>query len=321
MASVIVLGSCNTDLVLNTPTLPHCGQTVLGNNYFQAPGGKGANQAVAAARSGANVIFIGAVGSDQFGKNAIAGIQTEGIDTKFIRQIDDQHSGVAMIMVDSKGQNLIGVAPGANNCVDEQFVESLPGDLFVKGNIFVAQWETPRPAVSETLRRACEAGATTILNPAPVDTKYDIKHGLQHVQILVVNEPEAFALIDYHNATTIDLESADHASRLLNHLQTLGPASIVLTMGEKGLWLSAGNRQLKIPAHSVPAVDTVGAGDTFVGALAAQLVKGKNLENAAQWANAAAAISVTTPGAQPSIPSHQSVERFLVSSRGEDLLI
>lgn len=313
MASVVVLGSCNTDLVLNTDVLPQSGQTVLGRNYFQAAGGKGANQAVAARRSGADVTFVSAVGDDQFGSDAIERMQQEGVDVSSIRQFENAQSGVAIIMVDGQGRNLIGVAPGANEMVNLDFMRSLHDSLFENADVFVTQWETPRDAVRESLRRAHAAGSTTILNPAPVDPHYTLEDDLSYVQVLVLNEPEAQALSKGLSHDAKKAGSDKQLNHLFDHLHQLGANSILLTMGENGYWLSSADQRLKQPAHTVQAVDTVGAGDTFVGALAAKLAEGESLAIAAQWANAAAALSVTKPGAQPSIPSREATDQFLVS--------
>lgn len=307
MGSVLVFGSSNTDLVLGTDELPQSGQTVLGHDFYQAAGGKGANQAVAAARAGADVVFVGAVGADEFGNAALEGLRREGIDIQFVRQIPDERSGVAMIMVDREGRNLIGVAPGANACVDADYVRSLPDALFEQAALVVCQLEIPREAVQVALHRARQSGAKTVLNPAPPDRQVVTGPMLTSVDILVLNEHEAVILAGCPSDVGRDWDW------IADQLHARGPSAVVLTLGEHGFFLSAGGQRVAAPSHPVRAVDTVGAGDTFVGVLSARLAEGASLVEAAKWANAASALSVTQPGAQPSIPNRAAIQSFMES--------
>jgi len=317
MGSVLVFGSSNTDLVLTVGDLPQAGQTVLGSRFAEVAGGKGANQAVAAARAGAEVVFVGAIGADAFGNETLRGLGHEGIDTRFVRQVADLRSGVAMIMVDRQGRNLIGVAPGANASVDADYVRSLPDALFDNADVVVAQLEIPRQAVQVAFQRARRAGKTTVLNPAPPDRRIVAEQMLTEVDILVVNEPEAVLLSDMANSIA---DSGDGDSLVVGDWEKLtdvyhgwGPTAVILTLGERGYRLSTAGQRISTPGHAVQAVDTVGAGDTFVGVLSAKLAAGETIIESAKWANAAAALSVTKSGAQPSIPNRQAVQTFLES--------
>ncbi len=316
MGSVLVLGSSNTDLVLAVDELPQVGQTVLGSHFYQAAGGKGANQAVAAARAGAQVVFIGAVGSDEFGNQALQGLSREGIDVRFVRHVTEARSGVAMIMVDRNGRNLIGVAPGANAAIDADYVRALPDALFDVADVVVAQMEIPLEAVRAAFQRARQAGKTTVLNPAPPDRRIVDQRMLTLVDVLVLNEPEAVLLSDwaYPNAISSDGSSFDMENeweRLADEYHALGPSAVIITCGERGYRLSAAGQRNTVPAYVVKAVDTVGAGDTFVGVLAARLANGASINESAQWANAAAALSVTQPGAQLSIPNLDAIQAMV----------
>ncbi|HMP79743.1 MAG TPA: ribokinase [Pirellulaceae bacterium] len=318
MGTVLVFGSSNTDLVLAVSELPLAGQTVLGKHLAEVAGGKGANQAVAAARTGAEVTFVGAVGMDEFGFQARQGLAREGIDLRFVRQVAGVRSGVAMIMVDQSGRNLIGVAPGANACVDADYIRSLPDSLFESADVVVAQLEIPVEAVRVALQRARQSGKTTVLNPAPPDRRIVNEQMLAFVDILVLNEPEAVLLSDWADPAAVStdgssFEIGDDWGRLADEFHALGPSAVIITFGERGYRLSAAGQRMIASAHAVPAVDTVGAGDTFVGVLAARLAEGASIIESAHWANAAAALAVTQPGAQPSIPNRDAIETLLMS--------
>lgn len=309
MAKIIVLGSSNTDIILRTSSLPSPGQTVLGHELTQAGGGKGANQAVAAARSGSRVVFIGAIGDDAFGAARRNELELEGINLHCLKVIPSRTSGVALIMVDERGENIIGVAPGTNGEFTPEDILALPEAMFQRGDIFVSQLETPLPTVHAALLKAREAGALTILNPAPPQSIVATAGWLSLIDILVVNEHE---LADI---TGTPFTRADEALPLIKQLHASGAEALIVTLGAEGYLISTSEGLKTFPAFRVDAVDTVAAGDTFVGALATRLAERNSLEASAEWASAAAALAVTKQGAQPAIPRRSDVDLFLARYR------
>lgn len=307
MSRVVVLGSSNTDLVLRVPRLPAPGETVLGHEFAITAGGKGANQAVAAARAGGHVSFVASIGNDDFGRARLAELADLGVDVSHVRTIRGSSSGIALILVDELGRNLIGVAPGANSSITPQDIESLSDRLFHPGSTLVAQLETPPATVRRALELARGYGMRTILNPAPLDLCVASQEWLTNVDILIVNEHELAQLVD----EDVNTESPEANQALLARLHALGVSAIVVTLGAQGHLLSLKGGVEQFPAFEVQAVDTVGAGDTFVGALAACWTDGTNLQESTHWASAAAALSVTRRGAVGSIPTKDEVERFL----------
>lgn len=306
MGRVVVLGSSNTDLVLQTSKLPGPGETVLGSKFFQAAGGKGANQAVAAARAGAEVAFLAALGDDPFGEQAYAALAAENLDLRYVQRLGGVSSGVALILVDESGQNQIAVGPGANAQLSESFIDALPAELFRSGSLFVTQLETPNGAVLAGLQRAKLAEMTTLFNPAPPKAEVGNADWLHLVDVLVVNEHEAREIAGLPIAVDDQRSVAEAAQRL----RSLGCRDVVITLGSGGYALaSAGDVQFH-PAYAVQVVDTVAAGDAFVGTLACFLSEGMSLADASQKANKAAAIAVTRVGAQPSLPRREEIERF-----------
>lgn len=306
MGRVVVLGSSNTDLVLRTEQLPGPGETVLGSTFFQAAGGKGANQAVAAARAGAQVVFVAAFGTDDLGTRAYEHLAAENVDLRYARRLDGVSSGVALIFVDEAGQNQIGVALGANGRFSESDIHQLPDEVFTPPGVFVTQLETPDDAVLAGLRRARSAGLTTVFNPAPPKPYVGAADWLRHVNVLVVNEHEAQALSGTRGLLTSEGEIHDVSRRLLD----LGCGNVIVTLGSRGYALAAGEDVQFQPGYRVTAVDAVAAGDAFVGSLASALSEGVSLSQAALWANKAAAISVTRRGAQPSLPYRHEIDQF-----------
>lgn len=296
---VVVLGSSNTDMVVPVPHIPRSGETVLGQDLIVAAGGKGANQAVAAARLGANVAFIGAVGGDDLGQGALSALREEGIDLAALRVIDGVPSGVALITVDASGHNAIAVAPGANARVSPDHVDAA-AELLDGASILLTQLETPLDSVRRGLELARDRGVTTILNPAPAPADGVPDDVLRLVDIITPNEGEATAL-----AGETDVERA--AMVLLGR----GVGAVIVTLGQEGSLLAASSGTAPIAAPHVRAVDTTAAGDTFSGALAAALAEGLALEAAVRLASAAAALSVTKRGAQPSMPHRADVDRML----------
>lgn len=305
---IIVLGSVNTDLVISSPQLPAAGETVIGGNFYKASGGKGANQAVAAARtSGLPVGFIAAVGNDDFGKGAIRELRKEKIATQHIRMVDDHATGVALIMVDKRGENQISVASGANAALSPDDVARIDDDFFSEASVFVASLESPIETVVAGLKRAKAAGLTTILNPAPAHEEACDREVLQLVDVLTPNESEATFLSGWD-----EMKDLEDACIWCEQLQQRGSGRIIITRGDKGCILKDDSSDVCLtPAFVVDAKDATGAGDCFNGALAAGLAEGKPLLEAARFAMAAAALSVTRQGAIPSLPTRNEVEEFL----------
>lgn len=296
--SIIVLGSINTDLVIRSPALPHPGETILGGEFYRAAGGKGANQAVAAARSSREqVTFLAAVGDDTFGGESLAGLKREHLDTRFLKVIPGQPSGVALILVDASGQNLISVASGANLHLRPDDVHAVPTKVWQDARVFVACLESPLETVMAGLRRAKQNGLTTIINPAPADREILFAVGLRLIDLLTPNETEAALL------TGREVLTADDAEAAARQLQSAGCSRVIITRGEQGCCVLDGDVFVNLPAKRVEAIDAVAAGDVFNGALATALAEGRSLIEAAGWASTAAAISVTRRGAQPSIPT------------------
>jgi ribokinase len=303
-ASILVLGSVNIDLVIRGPRLPRPGETVLGGEFYRAPGGKGANQAVAAARAAtarAAVSFIAAVGDDPFGAEARAHLESEQIDCDFVRAVCGQATGTALILVDHSGENLISVASGANACLSPADIDALPDELFSSARVFVASLESPAETVLRTLRRARRAGLVTLLNPAPAQTQIVCSEWLAEVDILTPNAAETALLAGIEPRT---LEEAEQAGR---RLQALGCRSVVLTLGAQGCAV-IDEQVTPIAPLPVEAVDATAAGDAFTGALAVALAEGQPLRQAAHWANTAAGLAVTRKGAQPSLPRRAEID-------------
>lgn len=288
---IAVVGSSNTDLVVLVPTIPAPGQTVLGGMLQTVAGGKGANQAVAAARLGGAVSFIARVGDDAYGQRAVEGFQADGIDTTFVVATPNVASGVALIAVDeATGENAIVVAPGANACL------SAPDILAAREAIesaaaLIVSLEIPDEAVAEAVYLAHARGVPVILNPAPA--RQLPPEVLQRISVITPNQTErAF----YGGAEAL-LEA--------------GVGAVVTTLGEEGAHLHTESGIHHRQGHAVEPVDTVAAGDCFTGALAVELALGKTLPEAIHFANAAAALKVTRHGAQPGLPSREEVEKFL----------
>jgi len=304
MGKVVVVGSSNTDMVVKVPRLPGAGETVLGGLFVEAAGGKGANQAVAAARSGAAVTFIAKVGADSLGERAIAGFRSDGIDVSWIARDTESASGVALIMVDDQGQNCIAVASGANGRLAPCDLEAAE-DAFGGARVVLAQLETPLPTVCRAAEMARDVGALFLLNPAPAQA---IPASLmQLVDVLIPNEVEAEGLT---GIAVVDEWSARKAAETL---VDSGAGAVVVTLGKRGAYLLAGSHSEPVPGYSVSPVDATAAGDAFCGALASALSDGDTLPVAVQYANAVAAVSVTRLGAQPSMPSRLEVKEWLDS--------
>lgn len=298
---ILVIGSSNTDLVVNASKLPRPGETVLGGEFFVNPGGKGANQAVGAARAGKNVTFCCMTGKDDYGKAAKALFDKEGIDTSYIFSTPDKPSGVALITVDKNAENCIVVASGAN-------LEIKPSDIdkikdFKDYDIVLAQLEIPMATVQHIGELAKKNGVKFVLNPAPAQ-KLPASL-LSCVDIITPNETEAEIL------TGIKVTDDNSAVEAAKALCALGIKDVIITMGSRGALLYSGGKAEFVPAFKVKAVDTTAAGDIFNGALCVALSEGKTLREAIVFASAASSISVTRSGAQASAPYRKEIEKVL----------
>jgi ribokinase len=306
---IVVLGSVNIDLVIRAPRLPSPGETVLGGRFFEANGGKGANQAVAAAHAARGpVAFVAAVGDDRYGQQSLDNFRREGLLCEHLRVVPGEATGVALILVDAEAENMIAVASGANAHLSIADVDRLPDAWFAPGGVFLACLESPLPTVRHALARARVSGMTTILNPAPASGPLPADV-LELVDVLTPNEHEAAAL---SGQSVTDHRSAVAAAR---RLQQFGCRQVIVTRGSAGCTVlseSTDGEQngdaVELPALAVQPVDTTAAGDAFNGALAVRLSEGASLVEAARWASVAAAISVTRPGAQPSLPKRDEID-------------
>jgi ribokinase len=306
MGRVFVAGSINMDVVATADRHPRIGETVAGNAVLYFPGGKGANQAVAAVKLGAPTTMIGRLGKDAFGDRLKAFLAAHGIDLSFLQETAEAHTGTAIITT-ANADNTIVVIPGANALVTAADVEA---PALARGDIAVSQFEIPLAAISAFFKRARAAGATTILNPAPaIEAKREL---LDLVDILILNESELGFL------TKTELDDTDDHARFIEaarSLQTNADKVICVTMGKRGLLALVNDEPLIIPGRSVRAVDTTGAGDCFVGAVAAQLARGNSIRDALDYANSAASICVQRMGAAPSMPTVAEVEAVMAASR------
>jgi len=300
---ITVVGSLNMDLMVDAPSLPQPGETVRGRNFHRSPGGKGANQACAAARMGIKCALIGAVGDDLFGDELLASLRGDEIEVAAVMRRANTSSGVAMITVDDAGQNQIVLAAGANDTVSPSEIARHSAILW-ESKAVIAQLEIPLDAVEAALRQAKQGRALAVLNPAPYAELSD--ELLRLCDWIIPNEIEAIQLAD------MTVRSAEDASLAAQNLRKRsGGACIAVTLGAAGVWVEAPEFSGHIPGFAVQAVDTVAAGDVFIGAFVTRLVEGADPRDAARFACAAAAISVTRRGAQASIPRRSEVDAWL----------
>lgn len=300
--NILVIGSLNMDVVISLPHLPRPGETVTGLEKTEHPGGKGANQAYAAAKLGGKAGIIGRVGADGYGQTLISSLKSAGADTSGIIAQRGTDTGVAYIYVDEKGENTIVLASGANALLSPEDVRCMER-LIDASDIVLMQLEIPFETVKYAIEAAGRKGKTIMLNPAPVRSCLEVFY--EKIDILTPNEGELAALTGM-NADT--LEGAESAAKTLIEK---GVGTVIVTLGDKGALLARKDNVRHFPARKVKAIDTTAAGDTFSAAVCVALSEGKTIEDAVGFANAAAAIAVTRKGAQPSIPSRREVEKML----------
>jgi ribokinase len=301
--SVIVLGSINIDLVVGVPRLPGKGETIIGDRYFTAFGGKGANQAVAVAKLGISVHLVGQVGDDDFGRTLLAGLQAAGVGTDSIAVNKETHTGIASIVVDENGDNAIACAGGANSFVGISDVRRLEA-LLPQAKAVVLELGIPLKAVIEAAKVAREMGCTVILDPAPA--RSDLPTELYPlVDIMTPNEVEASQLVGFA------VENVNTAEQAAIILRQRGVKTAIVTLGSLGCLCCTHEETFVVPAIPVTVVDTVAAGDAFNGGLAAALASGKSLREAIRWGTVAGALSVTKRGAQSSLCDRESFIQLL----------
>jgi len=298
---IVVVGSLNMDLVARTPRHPQIGETILGREFQTFPGGKGANQAVAAARLGGTVRMVGRVGEDAFGDALLASSSQYGVDTSWILRDPRTPSGVGVVIVDDAGRNSIVVVPGANMGLTAEHV-SAAESAFAGAGVLLLQLEIPLPAVERAVELARKHRLHVVLNPAPAQPLG--ADFLAQVDTLIPNENE-LELLSGAAGTLVGVE----------RLSACGVGRMIVTLGKDGVLVAEGDQTASIPGHLVEAVDTTAAGDAFVGAYAVALTEGMPALQAAAWSNAAAAISVTRRGAQPSLPTRMELEEFLARAK------
>jgi len=302
MAQIAVVGSLNMDLIVRSPRIPRPGETILGGTFHTAPGGKGANQAVAAARLGGTVAMVGRVGSDAFGDQLLGSLAADGVDAAHVAR-DSAATGIALITVDDAGQNSIVVASGANAHLSPADVDGAASAIAAAG-VLLLQLESPPETALRAAELARAHGATVVLNPAPARALPDAL--LKLVDVLVPNESETSLLTGLPVGDVAQAEAAAEA------LLRLGVGAVILTLGARGALLAHAGGVEAVPPFPVTPLDTTAAGDAFLGALAVALAEGRPLAEAARWGNAAGALATTRLGAQPSLPTRQEIEDLVI---------
>jgi len=301
MSKILVIGSANTDFISKMKEFPVPGETVEGSLFLQAMGGKGANQALAAHKLGADVRFVTCLGKDINGENTINYYKNQNLDISLVVTVENVPSGTAMIWVDQMGENCIVVTPGANKILSPEHIDKME-DVIAKADMVVVQMEISYNTIKKTCEIANRNHTKLLLNAAPahpIDPET-----MNRIDILVVNETEA-EIISGKKIELIGIEA------VVDELRSMGPTTVILTLGKNGSFLKNEKTVIKVPAYEVKTVDSTAAGDVFCGALAASLVKGHNWDEALKFATAASAICVNRMGAQPSIPSKNEVNIFL----------
>ncbi|HHU5759823.1 TPA: ribokinase [Raoultella ornithinolytica] len=299
---LVVLGSINADHILNLESFPTPGETVTGHHYQVAFGGKGANQAVAAGRSGADIAFIACTGDDDIGERVRCQLERDRIDVAPVRAVNAQSTGVALIFVNAEGENVIGIHAGANAALSVEQVEAEKARI-AGAQALLMQLESPLESVLAAAKIAHQHQTTVVLNPAPARDLPD--ELLSLIDIITPNETEAEKL------TGIRVENDDDAAKAARVLHEKGIGIVMITLGSRGVWVSHDGQGRRVPGFKVQAVDTIAAGDTFNGAFVTALLEGTALDEAIRFAHAAAAIAVTRKGAQPSVPWREEIDEFL----------
>lgn len=303
---LVVLGSINADHILNLESFPTPGETVTGNQYQVAFGGKGANQAVAAGRSGADIAFIACTGDDDVGERVRQQLANDRIDVAPVSVIPGESTGVALIFVNGEGENVIGIHAGANAALSPALVEAQKTRI-AQADALLMQLESPLESVLQAAKIAHQHQTQVILNPAPARELSDELLAL--VDIITPNETEAEKL------TGIRVENDDDAAKAAQALHAKGIDTVIITLGSRGVWASVKGEGQRVAGFKVQAIDTIAAGDTFNGALITALLEEKPLNEAIRFAHAAAAIAVTRKGAQPSVPWREEIDEFLNQQR------
>ena len=308
MNRLVVLGSVNADHVLRVPHFPRPGETLTGHSYQVVPGGKGANQAVAAARLGAAVSFIARIGDDAIGRQMKTGFANDGIDVSAVELDDKLPTGIAIIYVSDEGENSIGLSTEANGALDIAMVKRHEA-MIAGAHTLLLQLEVPLESVFEAAKLARSHGTRVVLNPAPAQPlSADL---LALVDLITPNQTEAELL------TGVKVTGEASAAQASARFHQMGIADVMITLGSQGVYCSNGQQQTLIPGFRVEAVDTTAAGDTFNGALLAAELAGADFHSAVRFAHGAAALSVTRFGAQSSIPGKQEVDTFLQSQAAQ----
>ncbi len=304
---VLIIGSSNIDMNIYSERLPKKGETVTGGTFKQFLGGKGANQAVASARSGSKTIFIAKIGKDLFGDSMLSQLEKEGINVNYIIRDEKEASGIAFIMIDENGENMISVAPGANVKLKPSEIEK--NETIIKNaTSLIVQMEIPMETIKKIFQIASKGKVIKILNPAPL--KPIPQDLLAQIDIIVPNEGELIRLHSLLNLNKLTETQDNKIIQASQNLANLGLKTIITTLGKKGslIYKSEVAEAIKVPALKVKAIDTVGAGDCFNGVLASKLTQGENIISAVKYATAAASIAVTRKGAQKSMPSAMEIQ-------------
>jgi len=305
--SVLVLGSLNIDLVVRTPRFPLAGETLTGRSFFQAYGGKGANQAVAAARIGAETKMFGRVGDDFFGEGLRQQLEAAGIDSNGVSVAAGEASGIALITIADNAQNQIIIVQGANGLVGANEISNLRAAL-AGAKVLLLQLEIPLETVYQAAKIAAESGLTVVLDPAPVPVEKLPDRLYEYVSILTPNETEAASLVGF---PLTDEMAIKEAGRVLHRR---GSKVVIIKLGSRGIFWTDGKVEEFRPTFPVQVIDTVGAGDAFNGALATALVEGQTLPKALNWGLAGGALAVTRPGAQSAMPYREEVAKLLLQT-------
>lgn len=309
MGKILVIGSLNMDLVVETDRMPATGETILGRGFMTAAGGKGANQAAAAAKLGGETCMVGCVGQDLFGEEILRGLESCGVNTEPVDRVKEAATGTASIIL-VNGDNSIIVDRGANSCLSPEKVESCR-KLIAQSDVLLIQLETPLRSVVRAIEIARECGTMVVLNPAPVPVEAIPEALYKMVDVITPNELECEAL------TGMPTETTEEAFLAVRALMDKGVSQVIVTLGSKGVVYNRGAAMNFLPARKVKAVDTTGAGDSFSGAVAVALSDGKNIDDAIAFANTVASLTVQKKGAQQSLPTLEEVNAALKEIRSE----